>query len=658
MDLDSLNDPQRQAVTHRRGPLLILAGAGSGKTRVLTMRIANLIHHGVEPDRILALTFTNKAAREMRTRLQALLGRSPDGLWVGTFHAIATRMLRPHADRLGYRAGFTIFDEDDSRSILKRALADLDLDPRKHQVAGLLAAISRAKAEARSPEDITGRRAADRALRLVYERYQALSRDSNGMDFDDLLLNLVQLLGTEAEVLAEWRARFDHVLVDEYQDTNRVQYRLLRLLCDEHRNLAVVGDDDQSIYAFRGADVRNILDFERDYTDATVVKLEQNYRSTQAILDVAHHVICRNQERTQKRLWTARGQGRRPVLLLAPDDGAEAAFVGDEILALEQSEGWLHSDFAVLYRTNAQSRSFEKALMARRIPYNLVGGLRFWDRREVKDAVAYLRFLANPCDAVSFDRIANVPRRRISERTAQAAIAAAADGGVSILDVCGVPSQVPVRPDAREALAAFHAQVGALAVEVGRRRPHELLQLLVRRCSLAEHYDDGSPAGRARLDNLVELRELAEEYERYAPAKGLERFLTDIALTAGADDVDGKRERVTLITLHMAKGLEYPVVFLTGLEDKLLSHERAFEEPGGIDEERRLCYVGITRAQRRLYLTAASTRTLFARTVALASSQFLHDIPPDLLDLLELEGHRSHGIASRLRRGGSVEATA
>jgi DNA helicase-2/ATP-dependent DNA helicase PcrA len=656
MDLDSLNEPQRQAVTHHSGPLLILAGAGSGKTRVLTMRIANLIRHGVEPDRILALTFTNKAAREMRTRLKALIGRSPEGLWVGTFHAIATRMLRPHADRLGYRAGFTIFDEDDSRSILKRALAELDLDPKKHQVAGLLAAISKAKGEARSPEDITGKKAFDRALRLVYERYQALSRESNGMDFDDLLLNLVRLLRTDAEVQQEWRSRFDHVLVDEYQDTNRVQYELLRLLCDGHRNLAVVGDDDQSIYAFRGADVRNILDFERDYSDVAVVKLEQNYRSTQAILDVAHAVICRNQERTQKRLWTARGEGRRPVLLLAPDDGAEAAYVGDEILALEQSDGWVHSDFAILYRTNAQSRGFEKALMARRIPYHLVGGLRFWDRREVKDAVAYLRFLANPSDAVSFDRIANVPKRRLSEKTAQAAIGAASDGGVSILDVCGIPTSVPVRPEAQEALAAFHSQVAPLAAEVGKRRPHELLQLLIRRCNLSEHYDDGSPAGRARLDNLVELRELAQDYERYAPAKALERMLTDIALTSGADDTNA-RERVTLITLHMAKGLEYPVVFLTGLEDKMLPHERAFEEPGGLDEERRLCYVGITRAQRRLYLTVASTRTIFAKTIALASSQFLHDIPPQLLDMVELDGHRAQGIAGRVRKG-SIGATA
>jgi len=649
VDLDSLNDPQRQAVTHRSGPLLILAGAGSGKTRVLTMRIANLIAHGVDPERILALTFTNKAAREMRVRLKELLGRAPDGLWVGTFHAIATRMLRPHADRLGYRAGFTIFDEDDSRSILKRALADLDVDPRKQPVAVLQAAISRAKAEARSPEEVTGRKAGDRVLRAVYERYQALSRESNGMDFDDLLLNLVRLLRTDAGALAEWRGRFDQLLVDEYQDTNRVQYELLRLLSAEHRNLAVVGDDDQSIYAFRGADVRNILDFERDFPDVTVVKLEQNYRSTQAILDVAHEVISRNRERTGKRLWTARGEGRRPILLLAPDDESEAAFVGDEIQALAQSEGRLHSDFAILYRTNAQSRSFERALLSRRIPYHLVGGLRFWDRREVKDAVAYLRFLANPSDAVSFDRIANVPKRRISERTAQAAIAAASDGGVSILDACGIPAQVPVRPEAQEALGRFHAEVAPLAAEVGRRRPHELVQLLIRRCNLSEHYDDGSPAGRNRLDNLVELRGLAEDYQRYQPAKALERFLTDIALTSGADDVTSQREQVTLITLHMAKGLEYPVVFLTGLEDKLLPHERAFEEPGGLDEERRLCYVGITRAQRRLYLTTSNVRTIFAKSVALASSQFLHDIRPDLLEVVELEGHRSHALASRAR---------
>ena len=650
MDLDLLNDPQRHAVTHPAGPLLVLAGAGSGKTRVLTMRVARLIERGVEPERILALTFTNKAAREMRSRLRTLLGRAPDGPWIGTFHAVATRMLRQDAARFGYAAGFTIFDEDDARSILKRALAELDLDPKRHPLAPLQAAISKAKADMRRPADLDGRRAADRALRAIYERYQALSREANGMDFDDLILNLAHLLRSDAEALAGWRSRFDHVLVDEYQDTNRAQYELLRLLCAEHRNLTVVGDDDQSIYAFRGADVRNILDFQRDFPDATVVKLEQNYRSTQAILDVAHHVIVRNRERTGKRLWTARTEGRRPAVVLSPDDGVEADFVGDEILSLVDSEGHAHSDFAILYRTNAQSRSFEKALMARRIPYHLVGGLRFWDRREIKDVVAYLRFLANPADAVSFDRIANVPKRRISEKTAQAAIAAAADGGTTILEACGIPERVPVRAEAQHALAQFHAEVAPLAAEAGRRRPAELIQLVLRHCNLYEHYDDGSAAGRNRLDNLEELRDLAQGYDRWKPEKALLRFLTDVALTSDADDVDSARKRVTLITLHMAKGLEFPVVFLTGLEDKMLPHDRAFAEPGGLEEERRLCYVGITRAQRRLYLTAANARTIFAKTLSLAASQFLHDIPADLVEVVELEGHRSHTLAARAVR--------
>jgi DNA helicase-2/ATP-dependent DNA helicase PcrA len=648
VDLDMLNDPQRQAVLHPRGPLLILAGAGSGKTRVLTMRIATLISdQGVDPSRILALTFTNKAAKEMRARLKGILGRSPDGLWIGTFHAIATRMLRADAGRLGYQAGFTIFDEEDSRSILKRALAELDLDPKKHQLASLQAAISRAKSELRRPEDIGGRKVADKALRLVYERYQTLSRESNGMDFDDLLVNLARLLGEHQEALVRWQDQFDHVLVDEYQDTNRAQYELLKLLSQKHRNLTVVGDDDQSIYAFRGADVRNILDYERDFPDAKVVKLEQNYRSTQAILDAAYHIIARNRERMPKRLWTARGQGARPVLLLSPDDGLEASFAGDEIQRLAQSEGHLWSDFAILYRTNVQSRSFERALMERRISYHLVGGMRFWDRREIKDTVAYLRFLANPSDAVSFDRIANVPKRRISGKTAQSAIAAAADGGVSILDACGASEQVPARAEARQALSGFHTQVAPLAAEVGTRRLSELVQLVLARCNLFEHYDDGSSTGKNRIDNLIELRDLAKDYDRLPPAKGLERFLTDVALTSDADEVDGRRDRVTLITLHMAKGLEWPVVFLSGLEDKMLPHERAFEEQGGLEEERRLCYVGITRAQRRLYLTVSNVRTIFAKSVSLAASQFLYDIPPNLLELVALDGHRSHALTAR-----------
>ncbi|MGH7882724.1 MAG: ATP-dependent helicase, partial [Candidatus Dormibacteraceae bacterium] len=423
----------------------------------------------------------------------------------------------------------------------------------------------------------------------------------------------------------------------------------LRLLSQRRRSLTVVGDDDQSIYAFRGADVRNILDFQRDFPEAKVVKLEQNYRSTQAILDAAHQVIVGNKERMDKRLWTAGSQGVSPVLLLAPDDGVEAAFIGDEIQQLIDSEGRLRSDFAILYRTNAQSRSFERALMERRIPYHLVGGLRFWDRREVKDLVAYLRFLANPSDAVSFDRIANVPKRRISEKTAQAAISSASDGGVSVFEACATASQISVRPEAQQALQGFYAQLAPLLTEVGRRPPSELIQLVLSRCNLYAHYEDGSSNSSSRIDNLVELKEMASRYDRHDPAKGLQRFLTDIALTSDTDDTDGKRDQVTLITLHMAKGLEWPVVFLTGLEDKMLPHERAFSEPGGLEEERRLCYVGITRAQRRLYLTVANVRTLFAKSVPLAASQFLYDIPTKGLALVELEGHHAHALAGRFR---------
>ncbi len=645
MDLASLNGPQREGVTHPGGPLLLLAGAGSGKTRVLTLRIARLIlEEQVPPDRILALTFTNKAAREMRSRIRDLLGSGPQGLWAGTFHAIATRILRaePAATErvLGIRPGFVIFDEADSRALLKRTLADLELDPKEHQPPALAAEISLAQAEARAP---------DGGLGLVHERYQALARESNGIDFDGLLTGLARLLREDGEVAERWGERFTHVLVDEYQDTNRAQYELLRLLTRRHGNLTVVGDDDQSVYGFRGADVRNLLDFRRDHPGARIVKLEQNYRSTQAILDVAHGVISQNSERMPKRLWSDRGDGYLPRLLLAPDDQTEAAYLATEILRLRDEAGWSLSDQAVLFRTNAQSRPYERALVERRIPYHLVGGLKFWDRREIKDTVAYLRFACNPRDAVAFDRIANVPRRGISERTAQAAIQAAGEGGESILEVCRRPEQVSVRAPAQQALAGFAATVAPIVHETRSRRPGELVQLVIRYANLADYYEDGSPGAGARLDNLAELRDLAGDYDRLPAPNGLERMLTDIALISDADDAGGTRDEVTLITLHMAKGLEYPVVFLTGLEDKVLPHERALEEPGGLEEERRLCYVGMTRAQKRLYLTSASERTIFNRTLRLSPSRFLSDIPPDRLELVALKGHRSQALAARVR---------
>ncbi len=630
----SLNAPQREAVAHTEGPLLIFAGAGSGKTRVLTMRIAELLRQGVaESSQILALTFTNKAAREMRARVTDLLGHAPEGMWIGTFHAIAARILRRDAERLGYQRGFAIFDEDDQKAILKRALAELELDPKRHSVGALLAQISRCKAELSMP--------ADRRLAGVYEAYNRIARDSNGMDFDDILGQVVRLLEEHDDVRANWQSRFTQVLVDEYQDTNRAQYRFLQLIAGAHHNLTVVGDDDQSIYAFRGADVRNILDFQRDHPNARVVKLEQNYRSTQAILDAAHHVIERNAERAPKRLWSDRGRGTPPLVVYAADDEAEADYVVGEIERLARGGGRSFGDFAILYRTNTQSRPFERALTAARIPYNLVGGLRFWDRREVKDVVAYLRLLTNPQDAVSFDRIANVPKRGISERTVQAAVGAAADGGMTLLDVCGMPGTTGVRAEAQAALLAFHGEVAGLAAEARTRKPSELVQLLYRRVSLAALYDDGTRAGGVRLDNLEAIRRLASDYDHLAAPRGLERFLNDLALMGDTDDLDERRRRVTLITLHMAKGLEWPAVFLTGLEDKILPHERAFNEKGGLAEERRLCYVGMTRAQELLYLTSVGVRHLFGKAVELTPSQFLRDLPSPGVERVDLRSEKA-----------------
>src|SRR5712692_6659490 len=419
--LARLNPPQQEAVTHGDGPLLIFAGAGSGKTRVLTVRIAYLIaSHKVWPDRLLAVTFTNKAAREMRSRVETFVGEGARKMWVGTFHATAVRILRREAERLGFPSSFVIFDEDDTRAAIKRVMDDLKIDPKRYPPAGFSHGISQAKNELKGPSEYPNRSYYDEVVRRVYEGYQELLRRSGGLDFDDLIMKLVELFQTDQEALDKWRDRFRHVLVDEYQDTNRAQYVLVNLLAEEHRNVVVVGDDDQSIYRFRGADVRNILDFRKDYPDAEVVRLEQNYRSSQAILDAAYSVIRHNPERAEKRLWTARAGGDKVTATQAYNEVEEAEFVADEIERLRKTDGRKHADFAVLYRTNAQSRSFEDVLARRRIPYRLVGGIRFWERREVKDLVAYLRFTFNPRDALSFSRIVSVAARKIDNVTVDA----------------------------------------------------------------------------------------------------------------------------------------------------------------------------------------------------------------------------------------------
>ena len=641
--LARLNPPQQEAVTHGDGPLLIFAGAGSGKTRVLTARIAYLIAtQRVWPDRLLAVTFTNKAAREMRSRVETLVGPGAERMWVGTFHATAVKILRREAARIGMSSSFVIFDDDDTRAALRRVLEELRLDPKRYPIGALGNAISQAKSELKRPADIPNRSYQDEIVRRVYDSYQELLRRSGGLDFDDLIMKLVELLSTDEEALAKWRDRFRHVLVDEYQDTNRAQYVLVNLLAAEHRNVAVVGDDDQSIYRFRGADVRNILDFRKDYPDAHVVHLEQNYRSSQSILDVAHSVIRNNPERAEKRLWTQRAGGEKVVATQAYNEIEEAEFVADEIDRLRKKENRGFSDFAVLYRTNAQSRAFEDVLARRRIPYRLVGGIRFWERREVKDLVAYVRFCFNPQDALSFSRIVSVPPRKIGNVTVDAVNAHARASQSDILAMLADPAGVPGVPKtAVGPLQGFRAQVESLRATIGVLHPSELVDHVVEVMGLRQHYLDGTPQGEARMENLNELRGLAESFDDRDPTQGLEDFLAEVALVSDVDAYDENGEGVTLITLHMVKGLEFPVVFMVGMEEGLLPHQRALDEkeenPSAtgatteMAEERRLCYVGMTRAKDRLYLSCAFRRHLYGRSQPAFPSRFLTDVPQSML---------------------------
>ncbi len=653
--LAKLNPPQQEAVTHGDGPLLIFAGAGSGKTRVLTARIAYLIAtRRVWPDRLVAVTFTNKAAREMRGRVESLVGEAAQKMWVGTFHSTAVKILRRDSQRIGIANSFVIFDEDDTRAALRRVLDELRLDPKRYPIGALSNAISQAKNELKRPQDYPNRSYADEVVRRVYESYQEVLRRSGGLDFDDLIMKLVELLSTDEEALVKWRDRFRHVLVDEYQDTNRAQYVLVNLLAQEHRNVAVVGDDDQSIYRFRGADIRNILDFRKDYPDAHVVHLEQNYRSSQAILDAAYSVIRSNPERAEKRLWTERAGGEKVIATQAYNEIEEAEFVADEVERLRRTEQRGYSDFAILYRTNAQSRSFEDVLARRRIPYRLVGGIRFWERREVKDLVAYLRFCFNPKDSLSFSRIVAVPPRKIGNVTVDALNAqaraisespperAGAPAESDLLSLLADPARVPGVPKPAIApLQGFRVQIESVRATMGVLRPSELLDHVVEVMDLRRHYLDGTPQGEARMENINELRGLAESFDDREPAQGLEDFLAEVALVSDVDAYDENGEGVTLITLHMVKGLEFPVVFMVGMEEGLLPHQRALDEreenPSAVGaatemaEERRLCYVGMTRAKDRLYLSCAFRRHLYGRSQPAFPSRFLTEIPQSLL---------------------------
>ncbi len=650
--LTDLNEPQREAVTHGEGPLLILAGAGSGKTRVLTRRIAFLIFTDqAQANEILAITFTNKAAQEMRGRVERLLGRRTGGMWLLTFHAACARMLRADAPRLGYTRQFTIYDQADSRRMVKRCLDDLGVDTKRFTPAAIGNQISLAKNQLRSASayrELVGSYF-EQTVADAYDLYERALHRANAMDFDDLLFRACDVLELFPEVRERYATAFRHVLVDEYQDTNHAQYRWLQLLIGGgreapakgervavpgHRNLAVVGDDDQSIYGFRSADIRNILDFEDDFPDARVVKLEQNYRSTQTILSAANAVIVHNRGRKSKRLWSDLGTGELVRIRELDDEHAEARYVVGEIERLV-SEGASRAEVGVFYRTNAMSRVIEDALVRRDVPYQVIGGTKFYERLEIKDAVAYLMLIANPRDVVSFQRVANSPRRGIGQTTLARLIGHATSVDAPIWDVAAAPEAAGVGPAAVKALTRFMDTMVALSDLAATAGPvAELLAALLEQSGyIAALEAERTIEAEGRIENLQELVEVAREFDATADAgEGtLAAFLAQIALVADADTRRDGESMVTLMTVHNAKGLEYPIVFISGMEDGVFPHSRALDE-GGLEEERRLFYVGVTRAMRTLYLSFARRRVLFGAQTYGLRSRFLDEIPADLTD--------------------------
>ncbi len=641
--LGDLNQPQREAVRHGEGPLLVIAGAGSGKTRVLTHRIAYLLAtEAARPGEILAITFTNKAAAEMRERVGELIGRSVRAMWVTTFHSACARMLRADAERLGYSRSFTIYDEADSLRMLKRCMNEVGVDPKRFPPRALRAQISGAKnqlidagAYAQAQGNVFEEAAAE-----VYELYEKRMLAANAMDFDDLLVRTVNALELFAEVRERWRRTFRHVLVDEYQDTNHAQYRLLQLLSSEHGNLMVVGDEDQSIYGFRHADIRNILDFERDFPEAQVVKLEQNYRSTQTILSAANAVVSRNRERREKRLWTEVQGGELVQLAEVGDEHEEARWVAGEIQRLGEEDGVRREDVAVFYRTNAMSRVLEDTLVRFELPYQVIGGTKFYERAEIKDAVAYLSLLINPSDQVSFARAVNSPRRGIGSTTQGRIAAHANTTGLPIWEVVGQVEAVPgLGAAALKAIARFHETIESLAERARAGvAVAELVEAMLHETGYLEALEaERTIEAEGRVENLEELIGVAAEFDANRELEGdgaappLEEFLQQISLVSDQDSIEDKEEQITLMTLHNAKGLEYDTVFIVGCEEGSFPHARALEE-GGEEEERRLCYVGITRARRRLYMTWARERRLFGRAERNLPSRFVDELPAELTE--------------------------
>lgn len=635
-----LNPQQAEAVINTEGPMLIMAGAGSGKTKVLTCRVANLLQKGVRPYRILAITFTNKAAAEMRERVNNMSGTAAKDVWLFTFHAFCARFLRMEIDKLpGYGGNFAIYDTADSQNLIKQILKEMNLDDKRFQPSGILSRISNAKnalqdaaAFARQAGDFYEQKVAD-----IYSRYEQKLQLNNALDFDDLLMLSIKLLQENKEVREKYQDCFDYLLVDEYQDTNHAQYLLTKFLAAKHRNICVVGDADQSIYGWRGADIQNILDFEKDYPDAKVIKLEQNYRSTQIILDAANAVIENNTGRKPKYLWTENKSGADIIYFQAVDERDEARFVIEQLQNLQRTENKKLGDMAILYRTNTQSRIFEEMLIKSGISYNMVGGLKFYERKEIKDIIAYLRVIFNPADSLSLLRIINVPKRGIGDASLAKIQAYAAGNNVSLFEavsnaaaIDGLSSRFVSKLDD---LAGIIFELMNLASEAP---VEDLIDRVLRDTGYLEELEnERTPQAQSRIDNLHELISVAQEFAASEEENNLENFLAHVALVSDIDDTELGEDAITLMTLHSSKGLEFPVVFLVGMEEGLFPHARTLMDETEIEEERRLCYVGITRAKEKLFLSSTKMRTIYGNTVTYPPSRFLQEIPARLVKTIK-----------------------
>lgn len=632
--LENLNDKQREAAMYTEGALLILAGAGSGKTSTMTRRIAYLVDEkGVSPYNILAVTFTNKAAREMEERVEEILG-SNSRMWIMTFHAACLRMLRMDGDRLGYTNSFAVYDPVDQKSIVKNLLKEYEIDEKKFTPNSILSNISKAKEQEIGPREFEENAGdfRDETVAKVYRGYERILSRNNAMDFDDLILNTVRLLKENPDVLEKYQERFRYIMVDEYQDTNQLQYKLISLLAKKYGNICVVGDDDQCIYQWRGADIRNILNFEKEFPKAKVVKLEQNYRSTANILEAAHSVISNNKQRKRKKLWTDASQGEKIQYHRLESDYREAGYIAQEIGYMVQ-QGENYRDFAILYRTNAQSRNFEDSLAQRRIPYRVIGGLRYYDRMEIKDMIAYMRLVANPMDDIAFDRVVNSPKRGIGKATMDKIKSVANYCEKSIFQY--VESEAiadTLSGKASRGMNEFLEIIREYSEEKENLRVSDIYEgLLIKSGYLKALEDQGTAEADGRIENLMEFKSVIYEFENRDSKLELDEFLEKLALLSDVDNHDSEANAVTLMTMHSAKGLEFPYVFMPGMEDGLFPSWRSRDSISQMEEERRLCYVGMTRAKRRLWMTSAESRLLYGKVNATRESEFMREINPKLL---------------------------